>query len=69
MVRRAQSAAMRLEGDQWARLSSVAKALVDYQMSDEGPLLRTSALSALPSAMRGHRWWTSPTDCRTGSPP
>ncbi len=53
MVRRAQSAALRLEGDQWLRLSSVAKALVDYQMSDEGPLLRTSALSALPSSMRG----------------
>jgi AcrR family transcriptional regulator len=52
MVRRAQSAALRLEGDQWTRLSSVAKALVDYQMSDKGPLLRTSALSALPSAMR-----------------
>ncbi len=52
MVRRAQSAAMRLEGDQWLRLSSVAGALVDYQMSDRGPLLRTSALSALPGAMR-----------------
>lgn len=52
MVRRVQTAAMRESGDQWLRLSSAASTLVDYQLSDHGPLLRTSALSALPGAIR-----------------
>lgn len=52
VVRRVQSAAMRLHGDQWLRLSSAAARLVDYQLSDHGPLLRTSALSALPGSIR-----------------
>jgi len=52
VVRRVQSAAMRVEGDQWLRLSSAAARLVDYQLSEHGPLLRTSALSALPSSIR-----------------
>jgi AcrR family transcriptional regulator len=52
VVRRVQSAAMRLEADQWTRLSAAAKALVEHQLSDQGPLLRTSALSALPEAIR-----------------
>src|ERR1700761_1833376 len=51
-VRRVQTAAMRLHGDQWLRLSSAANALVDYQLSEHGPLLRTSALSALPGGIR-----------------
>jgi AcrR family transcriptional regulator len=38
--------------DQWAQLSSIAATLVDYQLSDYGPLLRTSALSALPPSIR-----------------
>lgn len=52
VVRRVQNAAMRLEGDQWDRLSSAAATLVDYQLSERGPLLRTSALQALPSGIR-----------------
>jgi AcrR family transcriptional regulator len=52
MVRRAQTAALRLEADQWTRLSSAAAGLVDYQLSSRGPLLRTSALSFLPAGMR-----------------
>jgi AcrR family transcriptional regulator len=52
MMRRVQTAAMRQKGDQWLRLSSAAATLVDYQLSDHGPLLRTSALSALPGAIR-----------------
>jgi AcrR family transcriptional regulator len=51
-VRQVQSAAMRLEGNQWARLSSAAAGLVDYQLSDHGPLLRTAALAALPVPIR-----------------
>ncbi len=52
IVRRAQTEARGLPGDAWLQLTSVAKALVDYQLSDAGPLLRTSALAALPEAIR-----------------
>jgi AcrR family transcriptional regulator len=52
IMRRTQSAAMRLPGDQWSKLTTMAAALVDYQNSDRGPLLRTSALSALPEPIR-----------------
>ncbi len=38
--------------DAWRALSSVAAALVDYQLSSDGPLLRFSALSALPEDIR-----------------
>ena len=51
-VRRAQLAARALEGDQWLKLTSAAAALVAYQLSSAGPLLRTSALAALPEAIR-----------------
>jgi AcrR family transcriptional regulator len=52
VMRRVQSAAMAQDGDHWQRLSSAATALVEFQLSEQGPLLRTSALSALPEAMR-----------------
>lgn len=52
IMRRVQSAAMKLPGDQWDRLAAAAAALADYQVSDEGPLLRTSAISALPESIR-----------------
>jgi AcrR family transcriptional regulator len=51
-MRRTQSAAMALPGDQWSRVVTAAAALVEFQVSDQGPLLRTSALSALPERMR-----------------
>ena len=51
-VRAAQAAARELAGDQWLRLTSAAAALVDFQCSPAGPLLRTSALAALPEAIR-----------------
>jgi AcrR family transcriptional regulator len=38
--------------NQWQALSSTAAALVDYQSSADGPLLRMSALSPLPEEMR-----------------
>ncbi|WP_304176465.1 TetR/AcrR family transcriptional regulator, partial [Phenylobacterium aquaticum] len=52
VMRRVQRLAMALPGDQWTRLSSAAAALTEYQLSEYGPLLRTSALSALPEAIR-----------------
>jgi AcrR family transcriptional regulator len=48
VVRHAQTAAMRQEVDGWTRLASAAAHLVEHQLSDEGPLLRSSAFSALP---------------------
>lgn len=41
-----------LPGDEWTRLSSAAAALVEHQLSPAGPLIRTSALSALPMEIR-----------------
>jgi AcrR family transcriptional regulator len=52
VMRQAQIQAAALPGDAWARLSSAAAALVEYQLSDQGPLLRTSALSAVPPSIR-----------------
>jgi AcrR family transcriptional regulator len=52
VMRRAQSAALELKANQWQRISSAAAALAEFQLSDGGPLLRTSALSALPEQMR-----------------
>ncbi|MEJ0066358.1 MAG: TetR/AcrR family transcriptional regulator [Caulobacteraceae bacterium] len=52
-VRRAQLAARGLPGDAWLKLISAAAALVEFQFSSAGPLLRASALSALPEAIRG----------------
>jgi len=53
VVRRAQLAAQALRGDVWRQLTSAAAALVEFQFSSAGPLLRTSALSALPETIRG----------------
>jgi AcrR family transcriptional regulator len=52
VMRRGQRLAMELEGNQWDRLSACAAALAEFQLSEHGPLLRTSALSALPEQMR-----------------
>jgi len=52
VMTRVQRLAMELPGDQWTRLSSAAAALAEYQLSDHGPLLRTSALAALPETIR-----------------
>lgn len=52
VMRRVQRLAMSIDGDQWSRISSAAAALAEYQLSEYGPLLRTSALSALPSEIR-----------------
>ncbi|MFN3512088.1 MAG: TetR/AcrR family transcriptional regulator [Phenylobacterium sp.] len=52
VMRRVQRLAMALPGDQWLKLSSAAAALAEYQLSEHGPLLRTSALTALPEPIR-----------------
>jgi AcrR family transcriptional regulator len=52
VMRRGQRLAMELPGNQWNRLSACAAALAEFQLSEHGPLLRTSALSALPEQMR-----------------
>ncbi|HVZ68417.1 MAG TPA: TetR/AcrR family transcriptional regulator [Rhizomicrobium sp.] len=52
IMRRAQSLAMLEPGTWWDKLSSAAATLAEYQLSERGPLLRTSALSALPEQIR-----------------
>lgn len=52
VLTRAQQAAMALPGNQWDRVSACAAALAEFQLSDHGPLLRSTALSALPEQMR-----------------
>ncbi|THD77326.1 MAG: TetR/AcrR family transcriptional regulator [Phenylobacterium sp.] len=52
VMRRVQRLAMELPGDQWTRISSAAATLAEFQLSEHGPLLRTSALSALPETIR-----------------
>ncbi len=52
IMRRAQSMAMLEPGTWWDKLSAAAATLAEYQLSERGPLLRTSALSALPELIR-----------------
>jgi len=52
VMRRAQLATRDLPGGQWQRLVSATSALVEYQLSEHGPLLRASAMAALPVEMR-----------------
>ncbi|RAK59133.1 TetR/AcrR family transcriptional regulator [Phenylobacterium hankyongense] len=52
VMRRVQRLAMALPGDEWTRLSSAAAALAEFQLSEHGPLLRSSALTALPEPIR-----------------
>ena len=52
VMTRVQRLAATLPANQWTRLSSAAAALAEYQLSDAGPLLRTSALAALPEQIR-----------------
>ena len=48
VVREALSLAERSPGSGWSRACAAARVLVRHQLSDDGPLLRTSATSALP---------------------
>jgi AcrR family transcriptional regulator len=51
-MRRIQRAVMNQSSDHWSKLSNAAATLIEYQLSDYGPLLRTSALSAVPAQIR-----------------
>ncbi|HJY38623.1 MAG TPA: TetR/AcrR family transcriptional regulator, partial [Steroidobacteraceae bacterium] len=48
VMRRVQRAVGSGDQDELTKLATAASALVDYQLSARGPLLRTSALTALP---------------------
>ncbi|MEN2746095.1 TetR/AcrR family transcriptional regulator [Sphingomonas sp. T9W2] len=48
----AQRAADRDGGSHWQRLSSTLAMLIDAQFTEQGPLLRTTALSGLPTTVR-----------------
>ena len=52
VLRTAQNKGLALEGAAWTRLHSIVAALTDFQISPEGPLMRTSALQSLPEPMR-----------------
>lgn len=51
-MRRIQRAVTDRPEDHWWKLSTAAATLIAYQVSDRGPLLRASALSAVPPAIR-----------------
>jgi AcrR family transcriptional regulator len=51
-MRRVQRAVTDEPRDHWSKLMTVAATLANYQLSNRGPLLRTSALSALPASIR-----------------
>jgi AcrR family transcriptional regulator len=52
VTRKAQIDARALAKDSWEQLSSATAALVAYQLSDHGPLLRASSMGALPIEIR-----------------
>ncbi len=52
ILREAQNLGGALGGDVWGRLSSMVASLADFQISSAGPLMRTSALQALPEPVR-----------------
>jgi AcrR family transcriptional regulator len=52
VIRDTQNAAAAFQADGWTKLSAIAAELVRYQVSEQGPLLRYTALSALPEDMR-----------------
>ena len=52
VMRDIQLAARDLQADQWTRLAAASTALVEFQLSDQGPLLRASAMTALPAELR-----------------
>jgi AcrR family transcriptional regulator len=51
-MRRVQRVVAAQGGDHFDKLATAAAALVEFQLSERGPLLRASALTALPETMR-----------------
>jgi AcrR family transcriptional regulator len=52
VMRAAQSAALATQGSGLDRLAMACRSLLDYQMSPQGPLLRVTASTGLPAALR-----------------
>jgi AcrR family transcriptional regulator len=59
ILRQAHRAVHGLGGDGWTKACAMACALVRHQLSDQGPLLRYSALAAAPADRRIELWATS----------
>ncbi len=59
ILREYQSLAMRNGGDALGQLQLTVSSLLDFQLSGQGPLMRTSALQSLPVAERGAMIWRS----------
>lgn len=51
-IRKLQEIALEGEGSGWDKLTAVSRALVRYQFSEHGPLIRMSAWSELPEEIR-----------------
>ena len=49
---RVREAAQGLPGDGWIQVSSAAAAIAELQLSDRGPMLRSTALSSVPEELR-----------------
>jgi len=54
VVRAAQAAALQAPGSGRDRLAMACRALLAFQLSDQGPLLRITAWTGLPDAIRSH---------------
>lgn len=52
VVRAAQNAALQAPGSGAQRLAAVCRALLDFQLGDQGPLLRITAWNGLPDGLR-----------------
>lgn len=52
VIRDAVVNARNVSGDMWDKVVAASAALVEYQLSDHGPLLRGSAMGALPQDLR-----------------
>ena len=52
VIREVQAAAASHDGNGWERLVLTTRSLLRYQLSADGPLMRVSAWSALPGALR-----------------
>lgn len=59
VLRQVQSLAMRGGGDALKQLQLTVISLLDFQLSSQGPLMRTSALQSLPVAVRDAMIWRS----------
>lgn len=53
LIRSAQRSAREQDASEWEKLAMTVSALVQFQLSENGPLLRTSALSSLPQDLQG----------------